>query len=89
MSTDFTATSPVNRTAHTTSGVTTALTQAVQAVTGALGAFAAQYRVWRDIRELRSLSDATLKDIGVHRSEIMSLVHQQAFEGVDGRDGQH
>lgn len=88
MTADFTATSPASRTAQTTSGVTTALTQATQAVTAFFGSLVTQYRVWRDIRELRSLSDATLKDIGVHRSEIMSLVHQHTYEGVDGRDGQ-
>ena len=89
MTADFTATTPVNRTTYATGVATTALTQAARAVTAFFGNLVTQYRVWRDIRELRSLSDATLKDIGVHRSEIMSLVHQQTYEGVDGRDGQH
>jgi uncharacterized protein YjiS (DUF1127 family) len=34
----------------------------------------------RDIRRLRGLSDHHLKDIGIHRSEICSVVYGQPCE---------
>lgn len=48
----------------------------------------AHYRAARDIRQLQALSDQTLRDIGVHRSEITSLVHMRTFKGLDRRHGQ-
>ena len=91
MSADFTATTPTSVTTQAPSAATAALTQAAkatQALAGFFGALVTQYRVSRDIRELKALSDATLRDIGVSRCEIAALVHRQAFDGVDGRDGQ-
>lgn len=38
-------------------------------------------RVW----ELRSLSDRTLKDLGIHRSEVLSVVHGKRFNPEDRR----
>ena len=89
MSAEFTATTHVSQANRGTAGEATHLARAARAVTRTFGEFVTSYRAWRDIRELRSLSDATLRDIGVHRSEIVSLVRQRAFEGVDARHGQH
>ncbi len=35
--------------------------------------------------ELRSLSDRTLKDLGIHRSEVLSVVHGKRFSPEDRR----
>ena len=35
-----------------------------------------RYRVWRTTRELDSLSDATLKDIGIERGNIPAIVEE-------------
>jgi len=42
-------------------------------------------RVRADIFELQSQSDATLRDIGISRSEIVSLVHREHYGLVDKR----
>ena len=44
-------------------------------LTGPIRAIVKHYRVSRDIDELKALSDGMLRDIGIHRSEIMSVVH--------------
>jgi len=46
---------------------------------------AARRQERRDIRELRSLSDETLRDIGVSRSEIVGLVTHEQYGLVDHR----
>jgi len=49
-----------------------------------------EFRAWHRrraaVRELRALSDHTLKDIGLHRSEIRSVVHEmtRAAESAKG-----
>ena len=89
MSAEFTATSSLSQVNRSTAGETTPLARAARAVTRVVADLVTSYRVSRDIRELRGLSDAALRDIGVSRSDIVSLVHQRAYEGVDGRHGQH
>ena len=44
-----------------------------------------QYRINRDTAQLRALSDDTLKDIGIHRSEISSLVRQMETRTFERR----
>jgi uncharacterized protein YjiS (DUF1127 family) len=50
-----------------------------RAVAGAAAGIAAWYRrrhqVKRSVAELSALSDHLLKDIGIHRSEILSIAH--------------
>ena len=48
-------------------------------------AVATQYRINRDVNQLRALSDQTLKDIGIHRSEISSLVRQMESRQFERR----
>lgn len=92
MSVNVTADLSVNRAYSGATGAATPLgrflERAVATLTRAVVSTAKRRRVSRDIRELRSLSDDVLRDIGIHRSEITSLVHQKAYEGMDRRYGQ-
>jgi uncharacterized protein YjiS (DUF1127 family) len=49
------------------------------------------YRAWRTrratLQELRSLSDHTLKDIGIHRSELVSVAASQSIDHTRRRRG--
>lgn len=44
-----------------------------------------RYNERRRVFELRSLSDRTLKDIGIHRSEVLSVVYGKRFNPEDRR----
>jgi uncharacterized protein YjiS (DUF1127 family) len=89
MSIDYSASSSLRR-AESESHVAARTFNAVaSAVARFFAEAAAHYRAARDIRQLQALSDQTLRDIGVHRSEITSMVHMRTFRGVDRRHGQN
>jgi uncharacterized protein YjiS (DUF1127 family) len=46
---------------------------------------ATRFQVRRDIRELQYLSNASLRDIGIERSEIVPLVLREHYGLVDSR----
>jgi uncharacterized protein YjiS (DUF1127 family) len=54
--------------------------QPQRAIGKAIGKLSAFWRRKRDERLLQSLDDHTLKDIGLHRSEIGSLIHNPGGE---------
>ncbi len=74
--------------ARTSAGPLSPVRRAVSALIHAFEAIAIDYRIKRDIAELKALSDETLRDIGIKRSEIQSLVHEQAH-GRPGRRHAH
>lgn len=57
--------------------------RAASALIRVFEAIATDYRIKRDIDQLKALSDETLRDIGVKRSEIPSLV----YDTTHGRSG--
>ena len=89
MSVNYSASSGLGRTESGSNAVTKVLMAVASAVTQFFGEAFAQYRAARDIRQLRALSDETLRDIGIHRSEIASIVNLRTFQGVDRRHGQN
>ena len=89
MSVDYTAISPAHRPHRGSTGAATSLERAARAVVQFFSGLAADYRMGRSIRELQALSDESLHDIGIHRSEIVSLVREIEFNGMDRRRGQN
>ena len=89
MSANYSASSGLRRVESEPNVVTRFLTATVSTVARFCADTMAHYRAARDIRQLQALSDQTLRDIGVHRSEITSLVHMRTFKGLDRRHGQN
>ena len=85
MSTQHTAISAQARQAAGFAAVDTAAGWIFSALAKLRRTVATRYRMRRDIRELQSLSDASLRDIGIHRSEIISLVRHEHYGLVDHR----
>lgn len=89
MSANDTAISPPGRVHRSAKSIAAPFERAVGAVARFVDAFVTSYRASRDIRDLQALSDEILRDIGIHRSEIVSLVYERTYNGVDRRHGQH
>ena len=85
MSTYFTGTSALARRNRHRFGARSPLRRFAAALAGVFGTLAAQYRIQREVDELGSLSDATLKDIGISRSEIVSLVRARELQSFGAR----
>jgi len=88
MSVNYSASSSLTRAESESHVAARVFNAAASAVTQFFAQTVAHYRAARDIRQLQALSDQTLRDIGVHRSEITSMVHMRTFRGVDRRHGQ-
>ena len=81
---------PITVSAHyqpksTFAGARSPVGRAVSALIGVFRMVATHTRISWDIERLKALSDETLRDIGLHRSEIMSLVHEKGHGNVDRR----
>ncbi len=61
------------------------VSRAVSALIGVFRMIVTHYRIQRDIDQLKALSAETLRDIGVSRSEISSLVDEKTHGGLDRR----
>lgn len=85
MSTQHTAISGQHRQASGFSDPRSPAAWIFSAFTGLWQSIAAHRQAKRDIRELRSLSDETLRDIGISRSEIVGLVTHEQYGMVDHR----
>lgn len=85
MSTHFTGTSALERRDRHGFGSRSPLRLFAAALAGVFGAVAAQYRMRREVDQLRSLSDATLKDIGISRSDIVPLVRANRMHNFGAR----
>ena len=70
--------------ARTSAGPLSPVRRAFSALIRAFEAIATDYRAKRDVDQLKALSDETLRDIGIERSEIQSLVHDITY-GRSGR----
>lgn len=85
MTTQSTGTSALARRDRSPFGVPAPLRGAAAAVFGLFGAVITYYRMRRETDELLSLSDATLKDIGISRSEIVSSVRANRMRSPGAR----